>query len=74
MATITLDRELQRTMRDYLTAANRVQNAEERGDVDQISDLVREQTVAAHAYAQALVRRGWRPPASVALGKDIFLD
>lgn len=74
MATITLDRELQRTMRDYLTAANRVQNAEDRGDVGQISELVREQTTAAQAYAQALMRRGWRPPPGPNSSADVFLD
>jgi hypothetical protein len=62
MATITLDSELQRAMRDYLMAVNRVQNAEERGDVGRMSELRREQAAAAEAYVGALVVRGWRAP------------
>jgi hypothetical protein len=65
MATITLDTELQRTMRDYLTAVNRVQNAEDRGDVGRISELRREQAAAEQAYVGALVLRGWRAPSSM---------
>lgn len=72
MATITLDSELQRTMRDYLTAVNRVQNAEERGDVGRISELRREQALAAEAYVGALVVRGWRAPAA-ALPRTVSL-
>ena len=74
MTTITLDRDLQRAMRDYVTAANRVQNAEERADVGHISKLVLEQRSAAQACAQALIQRGWRPPVAKGLGVDVFLD
>ena len=66
--TITLDSELQRTMRDYLMAVNRVQNAEERGDVGRISELRRELASAAEAYIGALVLRGWRAPSTAAAG------
>jgi len=43
-------------------AVNRVQNAEERGDVGRMSELRREQAAAAEAYVGALVVRGWRAP------------
>lgn len=75
MATITLDTELQRAMRDYLTAVNRVQNAEERGDIDRISDLRQEQAAAADAYVGALVVRGWQAPrAMMATGTYALID
>ena len=74
MTTITLDRDLQRAMRDYVTAANRVQNAEERADVGRISELALEQRTAAQAIAQALIQRGWRPPAPRLHGVEVVLD
>lgn len=72
MATISLDTELQRTMRDYLTAVNRVQNAEERGDVNQISDLRREQAAAADVYVGALVVRGWQAPPTMVIANATY--
>jgi hypothetical protein len=67
MATITLDTQLQQAMREFLMAINRVQNAEERGDVGRITQLQREQAAAEQAYVGALVMRGWRAPSATPL-------
>lgn len=58
----TIDNELQRAMRDYLTATNRLAVAEEREDDERMFVARQEQRAAAAAYEEALVKRGWRAP------------
>ena len=57
-----LDNELQRAMREYLMATNRLAIAEERNDDEKMLQARREQRAAAEAYEQSLIKRGWRAP------------
>jgi hypothetical protein len=57
-----LDSELQKAMREYLTATNRLAIAEERNDDEKMFQARREQRAAAEAYHQSLIKRGWRAP------------
>ena len=65
MTGMSLDAEMHKAMSQYLMASNRLLVAEERGDEDMIALSQLDQRVAATAYEDALVRRGWRAPSGV---------
>jgi len=65
MVGMSLDAEMHQAMSQYLMASNRLHVAEERGDQESIALSQLDQQVAATAYEDALVRRGWRAPTVV---------
>ncbi len=63
MASWTNDSRLHALMRAYLTAVARLDLARENASTEDVVDrLVNEKRVAAQAYEEALVARGWQIP------------
>ncbi|HEY8728786.1 MAG TPA: hypothetical protein VIL94_04325 [Acidothermaceae bacterium] len=63
MASWTNDSRLHVLMRTYLTAVARLDLARENASTEDVVDrLVNEKRVAAQAYEEALVARGWQIP------------
>ena len=63
MASWTNDSRLHAMMRTYLTAVARLDLARENASTEDVVDrLVNEKRVAAQAYEEALVARGWQIP------------
>jgi|GEM_PF-2814275 hypothetical protein len=63
MASWTNDSRLHTLMRTYLTAVARLDLARENASTEDVVDrLVNEKRIAAQAYEEALVARGWQIP------------
>jgi hypothetical protein len=63
MASWTNDSRLHALMRTYLTSVARLDLARENASPEDVVDrLVNEKRVAAQAYEEALVARGWQIP------------
>jgi len=63
MASWTNDSRLHTLMRAYLTAVARLDLARENASTEDVVDrLVNEKRIAAQAYEEALVSRGWQIP------------
>ena len=63
MASWTNDSRLHALMRTYLTAVARLDLARENASTEDVVDrLVNEKRIAAQAYEEALVARGWQIP------------
>jgi len=63
MASWTNDSRLHALMRTYLTAVARLDLARENASTEDVVDrLINEKRIAAQAYEEALVARGWQIP------------
>lgn len=63
MASWTNDSRLHALMRTYLTSVARLDLARENASAEDVVDrLINEKRIAAQAYEEALVARGWQIP------------